>query len=98
MESDVAVRSKAMTPQDPYFIAPPPTEVPDYIWDRWYDRPKDTARTISHPDAESALQAAKKACRAHLGRWFGRSSVGTGLAAFLVYEGGKVIERHVVGK
>lgn len=99
----------SMTPQDAYFIAPPPTEVPDYVWSPRYDRPcylpgrpskkpKDTGRRISHPNAESALQAAKKACRSHPGRWFGRSSAGTGLAAFLVYEGSKVIERHVVGK
>ena len=54
--------------------------------------------TAAHPDAETALQAAKQACRAHPGRWFGRSSTGTGPATFLVYEGSKVIERHVVGK
>lgn len=94
---------------DPHFFAPPPTEVPDYVWSPRYDRPcylpgrpskkpKDTGRRISHPDAETALQAAKQACRAHPGRWFGRSSTGIGPAAFLVYEGSKVIERHVVGK
>lgn len=98
-----------MTPHDPFIIAPPPTEVPDYVWSPRYDRQcylpgrpskkqKDTSRRISHPDAETALQAAKQACRSHPGRWFGRSSAGIGPAAFLVYEGSKVIERHVVGK
>ena len=98
-----------MSPQDSYFIAPPITEVPDYVWAPRYDRPcyppgrpvqkpKDTGVRIPHPDAESALQAAKRACRAHPDRWFGRSSSGTGPPAFLVYESGKVIERHVVGK
>ena len=98
-----------MNAHDPIFIAPPPTEVPDYVWDRRYDRPcflpgrpvrkpKEEGRRIPHPDAESALQAAKRACRGCSGRWFGRSSAGSGPPAFLVYEGGKVIERHVVGK
>ena len=98
-----------MSPQDPIFVAPPPTEIPDYVWDRRYDRPcflpgrpvqkpKEEGRRIPHPDAESALQAAKRSCRGCSGRWFGRSSAGTGPPAFLVYEGGKVIERHVAGK
>lgn len=98
-----------MNTHDSIFFVPPITEVPDYVWSRQYDKPcfvpgrpirkpKDTSRRISHPDAETALQAAKQACRSHLGRWFGRSSTGIGLAAFLVYEGSKVIERHVVGK
>ena len=98
-----------MNTHDSIFFIPPITEVPDYVWSRQYDKPcfvpgrpirkpKDTSRRISHPDAETALQAAKQACRSHPGRWFGRSSAGIGPAAFLVYEGSKVIERHVVGK
>ena len=96
----------AMNPQEPIFVAPPITEIPDYVWSRRYDKPaflpgrpvkkpKEEGRRISHPDAESALQAAKRACRGCTGRWFGRSS--SGRAEFLVYEGGKVVERHVVG-
>lgn len=95
-----------MIAHDPIFIAPPPTEVPDYVWTRRYDRPcylpgrpvpkpKEEGRVIVHPDAESALKAAKLACRGCRGRWFGRSSDGKEKAAFLVYEGGKVIERYV---
>ena len=98
-----------MLPHDPFFIAPPPTEIPDYVWSRRYDKPcfvpgrpirkpKDTSRRISHPDAESALLAAKKACCKQQGRWFGRESGSTTTPVFLVYEGGKVIEKHVVGR
>ena len=99
----------AMTPLDSIPLAPPITEVPDYVWSRLYDRscflpgkpvqkPKEEGRRISHPCAESALRAAKRACRAHPGRWFGRESNANGKTAFLVYESGKVIERHVVGQ
>ena len=56
-------------------------------------KPKDTSKRIPHPDAESALQAAKKACRGNTGRWFGRAPEGP--TAFWVYEGNKVVERHV---
>ena len=28
-----------MTTHDPIFIAPPITDIPDYVWDRRYDRP-----------------------------------------------------------
>jgi len=98
-----------MMPADSYPIAPPITEVPDYVWSPSYGRsswlpgkpsktPKDMGRLIPHPTAESALQAAKMACRAHSGRWFGRISIGHKNAAFLVYEDGKVIERHTVQK
>ena len=87
--------------------SPPITEVPDYVWSPRYGRPAwlpgrpvkkpvDTGRRISHPNAESALKAAKKACLGHPGRWFGRSSDGKEKAVFLVYEDGKVVERHVV--
>ena len=97
-----------MQTHDPFFIAPPITEIPDYVWSRQYDKPcylpgrpvrkpKEEGRRISHPDAETALQAAKRACRAHPGRWFGRSSRQVDASEFLVYENGKVIERHVVG-
>ena len=99
----------AMNPHDPIFIAPPITEIPDYVWSRQYDKPaflpgrpvqkpQDTGRKIPHPDAETALQAAKRACRAHPGRWFGRASGSDEKTAFLVYEDGKVIERHLVGR
>ena len=61
-------------------------------------RPREEpVRQIPHPSAETALQAAKRACRAHPGRWFGRCSDSSGDPVFLVYDVGKVIERHVVG-
>lgn len=96
-----------MNPHDPIFIAPPPTEVLDYILYRQYEgtchlpgkpvkKPVDTGRWISHPNAETALQAAKRACRAKPGRYFGSSTTVNEGTAFLVYEDGKVIERHVV--
>ena len=99
----------AMNPHDPIFVDPPITEVPDYVWSRRYDkpaflsaravqRPKDTSRKIPHPDAETALKAAKKACREKAGRWFGRAPEESGPIAFCVYEDGKVVERHVVGR
>ena len=98
-----------MNPHDSIFFAPPITEIPDYVWAPRYDRPswipgrpvkkpKDTSRRIPHPDAVTALKAAKKACREKAGRWFGRSTSKNENAAFLVYEGGKIIERHVVSK
>ena len=59
-------------------------------------KPVDISRWILHPTAESALRAAKRACRAHPGRWFGRSSIGNKKTVFLVYENSKVIERHIV--
>lgn len=88
-------------------VAPPITEVPDYVWSPRYGRsswvpgrpskrPKETGRLIPHPTAESALLAAKRACRAHPGRWFGSSAISNEKTAFLVYEDGKVIERHVL--
>ena len=95
-----------MNAHDPIFIAPPITEIPDYVWARRYDKPCylpgrpvkkpiDTCRRIRHPDAESALQAAKQACRRHRDRWFGRGSdEADGVVEFLVYEWGEVIERH----
>ena len=87
----------AMNPHDSNFFVPPITEVPDYVWARKRDTPKDIGRRIFHPNAEAALQAAKKACRSRPGQWYGRSSTGANVAEFLVYEGIKVVERHVVG-
>lgn len=98
-----------MNSHDPIFIAPSPTEVPDYILYRQYEdacylpgtphrQPKDTGRWIPHPNAETALQAAKRACRAKPGWYFDRSSSGNEISAFLVYEDGKVVGRHVVGR
>ena len=95
-----------MLEHDPIFIAPLPTEVPDYVWCRRYEKPvwlpgrpvkkeKDTARVIHHPNAEKALSAAKKACKKS-GRWYGRALGNSDVIAFCVYESGKVIERHVV--
>lgn len=97
----------AMNPHNTVFVAPPITEIPDYILYRQYEdayhlpgrpsrQPKDTSRWFSHPSAEAALQAAKRACRGHAGRWFGRAPGDTKNAAFWVYEDGKVIQRHVV--
>ena len=60
--------------------------------------PKDTSRRFPHPDAETALKAAKKACREKAGRWYGRTSSQADGPEFLVYEGIKVVERHVVGR
>lgn len=99
----------AMNPHEPFFIAPPITEIPDYVWSRRYDkpaflsaravqRPKDTSRKIPHPDAESALKATKEACRQKAGRWFGSATEGSGPISFCVYEDGKVVERHIVGR
>ena len=96
-----------MNSHDPIFFAPPPTEIPDYVWSPRHDRPcylhgkpvrkpEDAAQIIPHPDAESALQAAKQSCRKHPDRWFGR---GTGIkegVEFWVHEGSKVLERHII--
>ena len=98
-----------MNSHDPIIVAPPITEVPDYVWSPRYGRtsylsgkpvkrPKEEGRRISHPDAESALMAAKRSCRAKPGRWFGHSQSSNENTAFLVYEDGKVVERHVVGR
>ena len=97
-----------MNAQEPCFIAPLPSEIPDYVWAPRYDshylqkpgssftREPEEGQRISHPDAESALRAAKRACRSSPGRWIGRDYSTREHAAFLVYEGGKVIERHSV--
>ena len=99
----------AMLTKESIPIAPPITEIPDYVWAPRYGRPSylsgrpikkpvDTSRQIPHPDAESALKAAKKACREKAGRWYGRTSSQADGPEFLVYEGIKVVERHVVGR
>ena len=81
---------------------PPITEIPDYVWrmkqPSYYPRPrrnepKDTAPIITHPNLEEALKAAKNGALGNSGRWFGRESVS---GCFCVYEGGKVVERHIV--
>jgi len=93
-----------MNLHDPFFDVPPITEVPEYVWSSRYDKPsflpgrpvkkaEVAGRRLFHPNDESALQAAKKATRGKTGRWMGRSAT-----EFLVYENGKVIERHVVRK
>ena len=96
-----------MNSHDPDFIAPLPTEIPDYVWDRRYDKPallpgrpinkpEEEGQRITHSNVETALQAAKRACRGNRKRWFDRGSYRAGNATFLVYENGKVIERHEV--
>ena len=88
---------------------PPYTSVPDYVWADVRDcslqfvriprKPREKpVPQIPHPDAKSALEAAKRACYKHPGRWYGRASNQADGTSFLVYEGGKVIERHVVGR
>ena len=84
---------------------PLPTEIPDYVWSRRYDKPsflprpkkepKDTAAVYLHPNLEEALKAAKRGARGNSGRWFGRESES---GCFCVYEGGKVVERHITKK
>ena len=80
--------------------------MPDYVWSRLYDKPsylpgrtvkkhQEEGQKFLHPNAEAALAAAKRSCRARPGRLFGRSSSPVDATEFLVYEGGKVIERHV---
>ena len=103
--AQAAITFGLMNVHDPIFVAPPITEIPDYVWSPRYDRPSwipgrpvkkenDTSRRILHPTAEAALGAAKKACRGNAGRWYGRAY--SGPTAFCVYEDGKVVERHVV--
>lgn len=59
-----------MNLHEPIFVAPPITEIPDYVWSRRYDKPaflpgwpvqkpKDASRKIPHSDVESALKASK---------------------------------------
>ena len=83
---------------------PLPTEIPDYVWrmkqPSYYPRPrrnepKDTAPIFYHANGEEALKAAKNGARGNSGRWFGRESES---GCFCVYEGGKVVERHITKK
>ena len=83
---------------------PPITEIPDYVWrmkqPSYYPRPrrnepKDTAPIFYHANGEEALKAAKNGARGNSGRWFGRESES---GCFCVYEGGKVVERHITKK
>ena len=105
----VSITFGVMFPHDPIFIAPPPTEVPDYVLYQQYEdsyhlpgspskQPRDTSRWIPHSTAEEALQAAKRACRDKPGRWYGRSTTGKENVAFLVYADGKIVEHHVVDR
>lgn len=79
------------------------TETPDYVWrmkqPSYYpqpkkNEPKDTAPIFYHTNCEEALKAAKNGARKN-GRWFGRESES---GCFCVYEGGKVMERHITKK
>lgn len=53
----------AKFPHDSIFIAPPITAVLDYVWGQLYTRPINAGRCFSHPDAETALQAALEASK-----------------------------------
>ena len=83
---------------------PPITEIPDYVWRMKQpsyiprprrNEPKDTAAVFYHTNCEEALKAAKNGARGNSGRWFGRESES---GCFCVYEGGKVVERHITKK
>ena len=83
---------------------PPITEIPDYVWRMKQpsyiprprrNEPKDTAAVFYHANGEEALKAAKRGARGNSGRWFGRESES---GCFCVYEGGKVVERHITKK
>ena len=82
---------------------PPITEIPDYVWRMKQpsyiprprrNEPKDTAPIFYHTNREEALKAAKRGARKISGRWMGRC----GDDVFCVYEGGKVVERHITKK
>ena len=46
----------AMNPHDPIFVAPPITEVPDYVWSRRYDKPAFLpGRPVQKPKDTSGL-------------------------------------------
>ena len=66
----------------------------------FYPRPKrneskDTAAVFYHATSEEALKAAKNGARGNSGRRFGRE-IESG--CFCVYEGRKVVERHITKK
>ena len=100
-----AVNGCKMTNEMPYnaWIAPPPTEIPSYVWSKKYD-PKplkiESSKLIEikieefyHPSKEVALTAAKMAVRGKSGMYFGSMENGEG---FNVYLNGKVVQRHWV--
>ena len=94
-----------MTNEMPYYawMAPPPTEVPGYVWNREYDpkplKPKSSklieikVEEFYHPSKEVALKAAKMAVRRKSGMYFGSMENEKG---FHVYRNGKVVQRHWV--
>lgn len=77
-------------------------------WDRDYDKKKAAGKDMrteayrreskvpefSHPNAESALLAAKKAVKSSNGRSLKRNNTGDGQPCFDVISDGKTIERH----
>ena len=94
-----------MTNEKPYhaWMAPPPTEIPNYVWSKKYD-PKPLkikssklieikVEEFCHPSKESALKAAKMAVRGKTGMYFGSMENGKGLH---VYRNGTVVERHMI--
>lgn len=94
-----------MLPKEYISPAPVPSEAPEYVWNHRYDKPciltgrptekpKDTSVKFNHPNAESALKAAKAACRKRPGRRYGSKVEDGGVVSFLVYEGGTVVEKH----
>ena len=83
-----AVKGCKMTNEMPYnaWIAPPPTEIPNYVWSKKYD-PKPLkikssklieikVEEFCHPSKEVALRAAKMAVRGKSGMYFGSKVVG----------------------
>lgn len=104
MSNTLAHAFRTFDPMKPEY-PPLPTEIPDYILCRRErpsyiprprrNEPKDTAAVFYHTNCEEALKAAKNGARGNSGRWFGRESES---GCFCVYEGGKVVERHITKK
>ena len=77
-----------MTNEMPYYawMAPPPTEIPNYVWSKRYDSKPLKIRSSKlieikieefyHPSKEVALKAAKMAVRGKSGMYFGSKVVG----------------------
>ena len=94
-----------MTIEMPYnaWMAPPPTEIPNYVWSKKYDSKPlkiKSSKLIEikveefyHPSKEVALKAAKMAVRGKPGMYFGSMENGKG---FNVYLNGKVVQRYWV--
>ncbi len=57
MDVDTLSTFWVIFPHDPIFVAPPITEVQDYVWGQRYTRPINAGRWFSHPDAEMAKMA-----------------------------------------